>query len=328
LRHVSVDDALAVGDTLEGWTVTHYFGEKDSVTRRSTARKLLDSVVSPQVMVGLHDAFGAQTALQLQHLAALVRTDEAGRPVVVRAGGRYVAPSTRRASTGAHYTPRALAEEVVQHALEPLVFRPGPLETLDENAWRLRPSTEIQALRVADIAMGSGAFLVAACRWLADKLVQAWDDEGDAEAIRTRGEKTIFTADAEVSPVVLRARRLIAEHCLYGVDVNPLAVEMAKLSLWLVTMDKERPFGFLDDRLACGDSLLGIRSLDQLEALHIDPVAGRRMHDGTFDITAGWRATLAQAADIRRRITATPVTTIRDVEHKRDLLLQAEKLSE
>ena len=59
----------------------------------------------------------------------------------------------------------------------------------------------------------------------------------------------------------LRARRLVAEHCLYGVDINPLAVEMAKLSLWLVTMDRERPFGFLDDRLVCGDSLLGITSM-------------------------------------------------------------------
>jgi len=175
--------------------------------------------------------------------------------------------------------------------------------------------------------MGSGAFLVAACRWLADKLVQAWDDEGDADAIQARGEKAIDTADAEVSRVVLRARRLIAEHCLYGVDINPLAVEMAKLSLWLVTMDRERPFGFLDDRLVVGDSLLGIRSLGQLETLHIDPVAGRRMHEGRFDFTSGWRASLAEAADIRRRITATPVATIRDVEHKRSLLARAEGIS-
>jgi type II restriction/modification system DNA methylase subunit YeeA len=54
------------------------------------------------------------------------------------------------------------------------------------------------------------------------------------------------------------ARRLIAERCLYGVDLNPLAVELAKLSIWLVTLAKGRPFGFLDHNLRCGDSLLGI----------------------------------------------------------------------
>ena len=59
---------------------------------------------------------------------------------------------------------------------------------------------------------------------------------------------------------------------------------MAKLSLWLITMDRERPFGFLDDRLVCGDSLLGLASMDQLEYLHPDPVAGRRLNAGTLDL--------------------------------------------
>src|SRR6202012_279605 len=117
--------------------------------------------------------------------------------------------------------------------------------------------------RVADIAMGSGAFLVAACRFLADRIVEAWDAEGDSEATRSLTHRVEQTADAEVDQVLLRARRLVAEHCLYGVDINPLAVEMAKLSLWLVTMDRERPFGFLDDRFVCGDSLLGVASMDQ-----------------------------------------------------------------
>ena len=60
------------------------------------------------------------------------------------------------------------------------------------------------------------------------------------------------------------ARRLVAEHCLYGVDVNPLAVELAKLAIWLVTLSKGRPFGFLDHNLKAGNSLLGIHNLDQL----------------------------------------------------------------
>ena len=177
--------------------------------------------------------------------------------------------------------------------------------------------------------MGSGAFLVAACRYLADHLIEAWLDEGDVEALamdlhRTAGR---VGADAEADQLLLKARREITEHCLYGIDINPLAVEMAKLSLWLITMDTERPFGFLDDRLAAGDSLLGLVGLEQLESLHVDAKEGRRLHHGTLDFASEWRDKLAQAADLRRKITATGGVTIRDIEHKARLLAQAEKLS-
>jgi hypothetical protein len=241
----------------------------------------------------------------------LLRYDDLGRPAVFPPGSRYITSSHRRAATGTHYTPRSLAVEVAEGALQPLVYRPGPLETSDSGAWRIRPSKQILELKVADIAMGSGAFLVAACRYLADRLVEAWLDEADAEA----------------DQLLLKARREITEHCLYGVDINPLAVEMAKLSLWLITMDTERPFGFLDDRLAAGDSLLGLVSLEQLESLHVDAKAGRRLHHGTLDFSSEWRDKLAQAADLRRKITATDGVTIRDIEHKARLLVQAERLS-
>ena len=259
----------------------------------------------------------------------VLRYDELGRPAVTLPGGRYVTRSSRRAATGTHYTPRSLAEEVAEGALEPLVYRPGPLETSDSSLWRPRPSSEIEQLRVADIAMGSGAFLVAACRYLADRLVEAWQAEGRADALAMQLHRTTgrLGADAEAEQILLEARRRVAEHCLYGVDINPLAVEMAKLSLWLITMDKERPFGFLDDRLVCGDSLLGLVSLDQLETLHVDPAEGRRLHRGTLDFAESWRSRLAEAADLRRRITATQVVTIRDIEHKLRLLAQAAKLS-
>ncbi len=119
----------------------------------------------------------------------------------------------------------------------------------------------------------------------------------------------------------------MAEHCLYGVDINPLAVEMAKLSLWLVTMDRERPFGFLDDRFVCGDSLLGLSSLAQLESLHIDAQRAAR-GSAVLDFTAEWRQTLARAADTRRRIVATPVVKVSDVEHKVRLLAEAESATD
>src|SRR5208283_3488366 len=60
------------------------------------------------------------------------------------------------------------------------------------------------------------------------------------------------------------AYRIIAERCVYGVDKNPLAVEMAKLSLWLLTLAKDKPFTFLDHAIRCGDSLVGLSSIDQL----------------------------------------------------------------
>jgi len=325
-RLLGLADALAAVDALEEWTATTYVGEKKlTPVRRTSARRWLARVVPVEVMTGLRRQLGPEVAARLAPLAALVRSDERGRPVVVPVGGRYVAASTRRAATGAHYTPRSLAEDIAQHALEPLAYRPGPLEDLDAGTWRLRPSSALLELRVADIAMGSGAFLVAACRWLADRLVEAWDAEGDREASLALAERTAGTADAEVTGVVLRARRLVAEHCLYGVDINPLAVEMAKLSLWLVTMDRERPFGFLDDRLVAGDSLLGLTSIEQLEALHMDPEAGRRLAQQPLDLLGGWTDRVRQAADLRRGITATAVVTVRDGDRKADLLRAADE---
>jgi hypothetical protein len=308
---------------------------KDLADRTGWSAKKVQAALAspaedPDRVSGLHRAVtNPELAEQIIPYLGLLRFDELGLPAVTLPGDRYVTRSHRRAATGTHYTPRPLAEEVAEGALEPLAYRPGPLETSDGAQWRIRPSTQLLELKVADIAMGSGAFLVAACRYLADRLIEAWLAEGDAEALamdlhRTAGR---VGADAEADQLELKARRLIAEHCLYGVDVNPLAVEMAKLSLWLITMDRERPFGFLDDRLKCGDSLLGLVSPDQLETLHMDPKEGRRLHHGTIDFAETWRSRLAEAADLRRRITATQGITIRDIEHKARLNNQAEELS-
>ena len=324
LAFVTLTDAVVAATDPETWAASAYVGEKKpNATRRAAAARWLAQPVPAPTTVVLRQSFGDRAA-DVERLAPLFLTDERGRPAIVPAGGRYVGPSQRRVVTGAHYTPRSLTETIVAHALEPLCYRPGPTETLVATSWVLRPSTDLLALRVADVAMGSGAFLVAVCRYLADRLVEAWEKEGDEEATRHLGARPEEIADAEVAPVVLRARRLVAEHCLYGVDVNPLAVEMAKLSLWLVTMDKERPFGFVDDRVVCGDSLLGLFSLDQLEHLHVDPGRARSARLGGFDFAAPWKKMLAAAADTRRRITATPVLSVRDVEHKARLLSEAE----
>ncbi|MEU4083106.1 Eco57I restriction-modification methylase domain-containing protein [Streptomyces aureus] len=207
----------------------------------------------------------------------LLRRDLRDLPVVIAAGSLFVTESSLRKNTGTHYTPRTLAEEVVRHALEPLVYEPGPLQTADEKAWVPKSADQILELKIADIAMGSAAFLVAACRYLGDRLIEAWAREERAEAVAYRAGRAVdavTAVDAESDPVVIEARRQIIEHCLYGVDINPMAVEMAKLSLWLVSMDPGRPFTFLDDRLVAGDSLLGVTSLEQLKAVHLDVEKG------------------------------------------------------
>ncbi|WP_252808234.1 Eco57I restriction-modification methylase domain-containing protein [Actinoallomurus spadix] len=261
----------------------------------------------------------------------IIRTDLRDLPVVILTDALYVTESSLRKNTGTHYTPRFLAEQVVEGALEPLVYEPGPLQTANKDEWKPKSSQEILSLKVADIAMGSAAFLVAACRYLAGHLVEAWSREGDEEALAYTSKRTDAALDAEDDPLIIKARRQIIEHCLYGVDINPMAVEMAKLSLWLVSMDPQRPFTFLDDRLIAGDSLLGITSLEQLEVLHMDPVRGRELHKGDdklFDLTAGLRELVAELAEDRRRLTEIDGTTLEGLAKKRKVLAEVERKSE
>ena len=134
--------------------------------------------------------------------------------------------------------------------------------------------------------MGSAAFLVAAAATWPTTSSRRGRGRATSEPASTGATAADRRIDADDDPLVIEARRQIIEHCLYGVDINPMAVEMAKLSLWLVSMDPQRPFTFLDDRLVAGDSLLGITSLEQLEYMHLDPKAGRELHEDLF----GWAA--------------------------------------
>jgi hypothetical protein len=234
----------------------------------------------------------AKLAVRLQAFYGLLREDLRELPMVIQPGALYVTDSSRRRNTGTHYTPRELAEEVVLHALEPLVYEPGPLQTADTRWWKLKTAEEILALNVADIAMGSAAFLVAAARYLGARLIEAWTRAGDERA----QAYSISDVKSDEDPVVIDARRQVIEHCLYGVDINPMAVEMAKLSLWLVSMDPIRPFTFLDDRLVEGDSLLGVVSLEQLKQMELGSPLPKQVDDdsGLFD----WEEEIQEAADV------------------------------
>ena len=207
-----------------------------------------------------------------------IRRDLRGRPMVVLGGGLYVAETPSRKNAGAHYTPRSLAEDVVRHALEPLIYSPGPHQSADKETWRLLAAADILDLKVADIACGSGAFLVAAARFLARALMDAWEQDGTAARFLAEG----YSAQRLES----RALREVVAHCLYGADINPMAVEMCKLSLWLVSLDPRLPFSFVDDKILTGNSLLGITDIRQLEELHIDPASRRRGQGGLLDMDA------------------------------------------
>ncbi len=210
--------------------------------------------------------------------AHLLRTDPWGYPLVYPAGAFIVTTGSDRRETGTHYTPKSLTEAIVAETLTPVAYV-GPAEGTPRDRWVLKSPIELLDLKICDPAMGSGAFLVQACRWLSDRLVEAWSlVEATGKTVSVDGEvldagtaKEPLPRDSEARTVI--ARRLIAERCLYGVDLNALAVELAKLSIWLVTLAKGRPFGFLDHNLRCGDSLLGIHRLDQLTELTMTPGA-------------------------------------------------------
>lgn len=157
-------------------------------------------------------------------------------PVAVRAGAMVFQPSPERRRSGSHYTPRALTKPIVEAALEPVLKELGPAP---------RPA-QILALKLCDPAMGSGAFLVEACRQLGEKLVEAWQRHDDRPALEPDEDE------------LLLAQRLVAQRCLYGVDKNRMAVDLAKLSLWLATLAKDHSFTFLNHTLKHGDSLVGL----------------------------------------------------------------------
>jgi len=230
---------------------------------------------------------------------AFLRDDLHGVPTVFLPGSMLVRKTRARRDSGTEYTPRVLAEEIVRYTLEPLCYSPGPVDGVEREAWVVKPSEELLALKICDPACGSGAFLVAACRYLADRITEAWSREAQTlEDDPTR-----------------EARRRVAQRCVYGVDRDGMAVEMAKLSLWLLTFARERPFGFLDHAIREGDSLLGISSIDQLINMNHDFDHGRVLHGGTlFDVTPQIRTLVAAASSLRKEIEGQQPLDVRDVE--------------
>ena len=296
---------------------------------RKQVEKLLADTADGHLRAGLLQACQGDQALfdRIEPFAGLLRLDLRRRPLVFLQGDVYVTETGSRRDSGTAYTTRELADEVVEHALAPLCYSPGPQDTNDTTQWRIREPEEILRLNVCDPAVGSGAILVAACRYLAERLIEAWRAQGDPRAT----EAVTAADDPNRVDVVIEARRMVAERCCYGVDRNPMATEMAKLSMWLTTVAKDRPFTFLDHAIQSGDSLLGIHNLDQLRNLHFDPAAGRARATPIPGFQAGGEAVEAverlieEAVALRHEMHSIETIRPADIERKQDLHQRSEQ---
>ncbi|WP_165645939.1 Eco57I restriction-modification methylase domain-containing protein [Bordetella bronchiseptica] len=150
-----------------------------------------------------------------------------------------------RKLTGSYYTPDSLVQELIKSALDPVIEQ--RLGTNPAN-----PTEALLTIRVIDPACGSGHFLLAAARRLAEKLAQLRSLEGGQEGA--------------IQPQDYRhALREVVARCIYGVDRNPMAIELARMALWLEGYEEGRPLSFLDHHLQVGDALLGLADLNMLE---------------------------------------------------------------
>jgi len=203
--------------------------------------------------------------------------------------------SEARKATGTFYTPQPFVRYLVREVLGPLVHD--------------QPPARILSLSILDPAMGSGAFLVEACHFLA----QAYED-----ALVACGGCTANDLGPEERATI---RRRISERCLFGADLNPMAVQLARLSLWLTTLARERPLSFFDHHLRTGDSLIGT----WVSSLRAAPRPRSRTADWLTPLLDGLDAGAAMQAVLPVRFSLTEASdTIEGVRRKERALAALE----
>lgn len=217
--------------------------------------------------------------------------------ILQKVGHLVIQPGKERRRTSSHYTPPSLTTPIVKRTLEPLLKVMG-----DEPA-----SERLLNLKICDPAMGSGAFLVSVVKFLADQVVAAWTREGKVEEIAHESEDVVHVA-----------RRLVAQRCVYGVDKNRYAVNLAKLSLWLTTLAKDEPFTFLDHALRHGDSLVGL-DLEQLRGFTWEKGEATEQEDWCARAIAGG---LEESMAHRREILALAAAKTPEEAREKERLLQ------
>lgn len=196
------------------------------------------------------------TTKKIKSNEQLIRAEEDDQ-VIIKEGEFYLSLwGGSRKGSGSYYTPKELTTFLVEKTLEPLV--------------KNKTSEQMLELKVIDTAMGSGAFLVAAINYLARIYGQKLIDEGiDEDGIMDDDE-------------FMQYKRVVAEHCIYGVDLKPTAVELAKLSIWLTTFAKDRPLTFLDHRLRAGNSLVGAWLEKDIEFTSPKSIKGKKLNSLYF----------------------------------------------
>ena len=202
-----------------------------------------------------------------------------------------------RKNSGSYYTPDELVGLILDETLEPLItermaaFRAalGKLDSRDAEDYQRRtlrdadPANAILSLRVCDPAMGSGHFLVSLVDTLADHVLDAMAEVAvlgadlhytspladKIEDIRATIQRNAREANWTIDPEQLDdrhiVRRMVLKRCVYGVDKNPMAVELAKVALWLHTFTVGAPLSFIDHHLRSGDSLFGLWVRDAID---------------------------------------------------------------
>ena len=189
--------------------------------------KFIQERTDYKLTAALNSAVSAAESVEDFLVALENRIARNATPQLVAAGTMLLVPTDERRKTGSHYTPRALTEPIVRTTLEPVFKQLGE---------RPKPD-QILNLKVCDPAMGSAAFLVEACRQLADELVKAWV---------AHGYKPYIPPDEDE---ILHARRLIAQRCLYGVDRNPLAVGLTRKQIVGFDLDPPAQLGFVEAKV-------------------------------------------------------------------------------
>lgn len=232
-------------------------------------------------------------------------------------GTFFFKPGSARKASGSYYTPTAMVNDLVYSALEPLV--------------RERSAADIERLRVIDIACGSAHFLVGAARFLGQRLFETYSREGGGEppaAFHLDGAPGAQVRARWEAEGLAWCKRRIVEHCLFGVDLNPAAVQLAQVALWIESLAGDRPLSFFAHHIRQGNSLLGswLERFDNSP----DPQLARRADSKTLGLfEAELRMRLEKALRERRLIDAplppeVRVDTPEEYRYKEDRLRRAE----
>ena len=260
----------------------------DTVVRRAVMSLTSRASAEGRRTISYADLGVEQLGAVYEHLLDFVVSTHGASAKLIATG--------RRKATGSFYTPRTLTEFVVRRGLAAAV--------------QGRTPEGILALRVVDPAMGSGAFLVSACRYLAHAYEQALIEEGTVSAgDLTEQDRAGF-------------RRAVAQRCLFGVDINPMAVQLARLSMWLATLAADKPLTFLDHRLRTGHSLIGASIVDVVTRPF--PGRARRPRDLPLFPADDFAASMESAIGVRHQIAEVPDDSLEQVRGKERTLAALE----